>query len=557
MKKKLLLLPLVLVACTEQKVEQADSGMRSSAVAVSSMPIGIPNPPFGLTEGQPASGPVSTSPPSGTVTGPATFKLSGNIGSLSFTGNGSASSWIYVTSANPSSPATIGSLNISGSYIILDGLKFGPNWTNLKEGAHHIAVRNSEFFGNQSGGGFGFGSWSYTGSASLSYVVFDHNNVHDIGNVNATNDQDAHCTSANGSVDHLWVTNNTFTKCSGDSIQVESQPGRRAKVHHIYFGKNTSSGHRQSGGWVKNATDVVFSQNVTHDIKASSGGPGQCYGLQDNGDNLWFIFNEGYNCTLGVFLGSNNVGGTSGKVYILGNYLHDLRTGTNEYDSGGVSARNCGPLVIASNTFKGLAANGVNTLCGSTTVSSNLFTGIAGKSLYTTGSMTASNNLYQSGATFSGTTAGSNAVTGDAKVDSSGRLQSGSPAIDKGVVNAAYSTFQSLYGISIAVDRDGNTRSGTWDIGADEFGGIGPTPTPTPTPTNEPTPPIPTPTPTVSPTPGPTPTPVPTPTPAPGTGPEVVSSTCGSKMTKTPEGNTTKLTFKWSWFAGTCTVIVK
>lgn len=74
---------------------------------------------------------------------------------------------------------------------------------------------------------------------------------------------------------------------------------------------------------------------------------------------------------------------------------------------------------------------------------------------------------------------------------------------------------------------------------------VTPTPTPFPTPTNEPTPP------------GPTPTPVPTPTPAPGTGPEVVSSTCGSKMTKTSEGDTTKLSFKWSWFAGTCVVVVK
>lgn len=85
-------------------------------------------------------------------------------------------------------------------------------------------------------------------------------------------------------------------------------------------------------------------------------------------------------------------------------------------------------------------------------------------------------------------------------------------------------------------------------------GSGGPTPTPTPSPTVSPTVP-----PTVPPTtpPSPSPSPSPSPTPAPGTGPEVVSSTCGSKMTKTLEGDTTKLSFKWSWFAGTCVVVVK
>ena len=46
-------------------------------------------------------------------------------------------------------------------------------------------------------------------------------------------------------------------------------------------------------------------------------------------------------------------------------------------------------------------------------------------------------------------------------------LQSGSPAKDAGTVSSVYATFQSLYGVSIAKDRNQTLRPvGTWDIGA-------------------------------------------------------------------------------------------
>ena len=69
-------------------------------------PAGIPPPPFGINEGQPASGPVLTSVPAGTITGPATYRLSGNVGTIRFTAKGTAAAWIYVTSADPNNPAT-------------------------------------------------------------------------------------------------------------------------------------------------------------------------------------------------------------------------------------------------------------------------------------------------------------------------------------------------------------------------------------------------------------------------------------------------------------------
>jgi hypothetical protein len=51
-------------------------------------------------------------------------------------------------------------------------------------------------------------------------------------------------------------------------------------------------------------------------------------------------------------------------------------------------------------------------------------------------------------------------------------LQSASPAIDtgtsSGVVQQVFDTFQTLYGIDIRNDIEGNPRIGAWDIGAYE-----------------------------------------------------------------------------------------
>jgi hypothetical protein len=428
----------------------------------------------------------------GTVAGNRVVVLDGQINTdLAFTASGSAAAPVFVTSRTPATPARLtGAVEGRGAYVIYDHLWFGPQNSGdsdfgfyVPEGAHHVALRNSELTGNLNlSGGVGLGSWGYTGGASASNVVIDNNYIHDLGNLSSASDEDAHCVTVNGSGDHLWVTNNRLERCSGDAIQIEAQAGRRAAIHHVYYGKNSAGFNRQSGGWVKNATDVIFSQNVAHDSTANSGGPGACYGFQYDAEQVWFLFNEGYRCNIGIaILGFETTAGQN--AYIVGNLLHDIQAPTtNPYDAGAMVIRGGTNVSVVNNTMYNVDS-GVNMPPGTKNIYyyNNI---IANRlkantyDLYTEGPVTtvdARNNIFGANARFTGTTKGTNAFLGDPAFTNPDaldfHLRVGSPAIDTGLVSSVYAAFQSRYGLTASVDFDGVSRPvrGGWDIGALEM----------------------------------------------------------------------------------------
>jgi hypothetical protein len=134
------------------------------------------------------------------------------------------------------------------------------------------------------------------------------------------------------------------------------------------------------------------------------------------------------------------------------------------FRSGGVAA-------AVNNTFRNVGANAINVLPSQAlTVTNNVFAGTGGKSLYSEGTITSDHNLFAPGATFFGTNSGSTPISADPQFISATdpHLRTTSPGVDKGVAAAVYTTFQTRYGISIAVDREGNSRLVPFDIGAYE-----------------------------------------------------------------------------------------
>ena len=493
-------------------------------------PIGVPAPSFGLDESAPAmpnpwnavvsgwyyvcpscAGATDNSNPNGypakarqTIPSPlgagSTVIVSGQVDTdESFTGNGSASAPIFIRGVDyPSRPKLTGAQTVSGSYVILENIHWGPAnaadgdfGVSVYEGNHHIAIRDCELSGNLNrSGGIGLGSWDYGGSQSLSNVVVNNCSVHDIGDVAASNDQDAHCITVNGSVDHLWVTYNTLARCSGDGMQVEAQQGRRDKIHHVYFAKNTSHHHRQTGAWIKHATDVIFSQNVMHDFSPNSGGSGAGTGFQYGPEQVWLLFNETYNAPAGIAMVSNDPPGDGLYQYAIGNVIHDIHgpANANPYDQGAIIVRGGTHVSLVNNTIDRFDS-GINVLPGmdnvsivNNIVSNRAVSGSDDNDLYVEGStVVLGANLFfnSSGYRFNlnGSTSTSppgqcqGCTTGDPLFLNSSaadyRLQAGSAAINAGASSDVYAAFQTRYGISIAVDADGKSRpAGAWDVGA-------------------------------------------------------------------------------------------
>ena len=498
-------------------------------------PLGIPVPGFGITQTAPAtpaswtaettgfyyvdskSG-CSDSRSMGTPSAPrcsipsnlpagAVVEVHGTLGGNDFSWTGTADKPIFIRGQNASNRPTITGTwsTSSASYVILENLKFAPSGSSppalfLSEGTHHVAVRDSEWSGTTSnaGGGIGIGQWSYSGSATANNIVLKGVNIHDLGDINAGGDRDAHCITVNGSVNNLWVVDSTTSRCEGDAIQIEGQHDRGiSKIHHIYYARNVASNHKQSGGWIKHATDVVFSQNEVYGIARSSSSEGQCMGAQYEPQNVWFIFNKLHDCAMGIFIGSDDGSGDGQDAYIIGNLIYNVHSSdpTNVYNAGAISARSFANIYAFNNTIwdcdggvnsppAGINWRIFNNLIAGRTVSSG-----SEINLENAGSSTIDNNLFfrsggikivWSGSSYSTASFGgkcTSCLSSDpllvAPASLSFGLTANSPAINKGVSSTVYATYQSKFGVSINYDYVGATRpNGAYDLGAFEYGGV-------------------------------------------------------------------------------------
>jgi hypothetical protein len=110
----------------------------------------------------------------------------------------------------------------------------------------------------------------------LSDIVLLRLDVHDNGDVSSPVDQDVHgvgvyrSSSASGSISNVWLLDSTLSGNSGDGIQINGNSLGHERCHHIYVGRNEAFGNKQTGFWTKQASDVVFSENLSHDHRQNS-----------------------------------------------------------------------------------------------------------------------------------------------------------------------------------------------------------------------------------------------------------------------------------------------
>jgi len=360
----------VRVAVPEQRapVVQARGG-----VAVWQPPLGLPAPSFGLAQTAPAPPDPWSSPtagfyyvdatqgdasdlanPFGTPAKPRltipTLLPAGSVVELhgfydrphsspnTIVAQGTASRPVFIRGASPADrPVVRRNWEVQGTYLILENLEFGPQGATatgslvVRAPSSHVAIRQCALHGTPSGGGLGIVSWS-DGRTRTDNVLVYNNSIHDNGDVNATFDQDVHGIGVGNYVDHVWILDNEMYRNSGDGIQINAGTGLEATTHHIYVGRNVSHHNKQTGFWVKQATDVIFSQNLAYAHRPGNSSLGQCMGGQYSPERVWWIFNHVHDCEYGIALMSDD-GTRETHSYLIGNVIHNIHRTTIRNDA--------------------------------------------------------------------------------------------------------------------------------------------------------------------------------------------------------------------------------
>lgn len=496
-------------------------------------PIGIPRPPFGIDE----QAPPLPNPWNSNVPGFYYVKSGGTNSGNGYPGNpratvpspipagsvvviegtyttnheanpirpqGTASQPVFIRGLSNTNRATITQKwDVIGSYYIIEYIN--GLWANssgngkLVIDGDHGVVRHGDFRGDT---GTGIGGVHPGGQ----YMVIWNNYIHDAGDVNANFDQDNHCITVGGGTSYVWILDNEIARCSGDGLQIN---GSLSGTHHIYFGRNRSHSHKQTGMWSKTATDVIFSQNTVYNIRPSNSSGGGCTGAQYGPDYVWWLFNRLYNCESGIRVeGDSGMGASRPRHFFIGNLIYDITdSGTpdpgNPHASGAIVLRGGYEKYIVNNTLWNYQAGIMSPAGGFLKMENNILgarNNPQGRDIYielsaTANASTLRHSLFWSspvritwGSGSSGpvytleqfqslTGKGENSATLDPRfVNAAAKdfhLQPASPAIDRGLLSEFYALFQSRYGIDLAKDIEGSPRpiGGAYDAGAYEYGG--------------------------------------------------------------------------------------
>lgn len=324
-------------------------------------PLGIPAPPFGITETvsptpDPWSAPtpgfyyVDESHPSATDSGnlqgspslprrtipselPAgavvelhgTYRFS-HRSPRGIRASGTASRPVFIRGKSARERPRISSRwEIEGSYFVLEHLEFAleepTKGALLVRAADHGVLRHSDVHGNLEGGGVVVIGSDRVPSA---YIVIYDTTIHDNGDRMARFDQDIHGIVVGSRVDHLWVVDNELYRNSGDGIQINAGRAQQATTHHVYVGRNVAHENKQTGFWTKQAVDVIFSENLSYSHRRSNSSSGQGMGFQYAPERVWFLYNHIHDCEYGIAAGSDNGQGFGRDVYLIGNVIHDI-----------------------------------------------------------------------------------------------------------------------------------------------------------------------------------------------------------------------------------------
>lgn len=504
--------------------------------------VGIPAPSFGITETAGAAncfvnptfvGATDSNNPKGTATQPRltipstlaagdVCEVQGAItlpSSTTITLEGTQEAPAIIKGVN--TPVLTGAqsqVNFAGQYFIVEGLKFVNTRIRLAPpgggDVHHAVLRKNELTGWGGSGSTNVIGLNTPGNGSRDVVIYQ-NEIHDNGSL--TGDGDIHAFKVGGDslASRVWYLENNVYRNGGDAIQVGSVTAVEPWPNHIYIGKNVCHEDRENCVDVKQARDVVISQNTMYGYKESGSAHGEAVVVHDGAQRVWVINNTIRDSRIGV-IGT----GMTDDLFILGNVIHgivhdpvaDASFTPNSIGTDGASIHVRGladgkTAWIANNTIyrsdRGIHCADAAQAC---MIQNNVVYGLKYDSTHygfantaSHSASTISNNLMKSGGTETRVQIGSTRYTSLAAytgafakcvgcvegdpvfvnpTEADFRLGTGSSALGAADSEVdAYGMFLARYNVDIRYDRNGNPRPGTgWDMGAYQTGEGGPPP---------------------------------------------------------------------------------
>jgi len=448
--------------------------------------------------------------------------------------------WVKGRDSN-TMPTVPGSIRLyDSSYVFIENINFDGGTggaISLVGDSHHIAIRDSRITNRAqpNGASSGISILPDTGDVIENIVIYD-NHFERLGDWTVTEDIDFHGVTpslwgrdSSTELRNLWILNNYCIYLSGDCVQVNAGnwPESYKYLHHVYIGHNESGQNRQTGFWIKQASDVIISQNKAYGSVGNGGAnAGGSAGFQYDKHNLWIIFNEFYDTIFGIRQSDTGTSVTGNDVYIIGNLMYNIHPApqntsydpTNPWHEGAAIALWHGALdrFIVDNTIY-QTYDGINAIFnGGITMHGNI---ISQKDDHPrshffqfdhparNNNVTINNNYFNDDNTESYFAWWNNGSTLDSmsrvqtnsgqcdnclvSIGSDGsddfinptinsqtrnfNLKPGSPAANSSTKHSAYDTFEQLYGLNIYVDFNGNSRHPTKpSMGAFEFSTVVP-----------------------------------------------------------------------------------
>jgi hypothetical protein len=396
---------------------------------------------------------------------------------------------------------TSGALYFNVQYFIIENIRReSPIYFRsfVDRPSHHVAARNCEV--TRTSTGVSAACWD--AGEPVHHMVAYNNYVHldnfDPNGPDFPEDDEGGVHISDKSED-VWIVDNYLHTIKGDAVGAGHAANYTAKRY--YVGRNVMHTCGENAIDLKEVDTVIISQNLMYNFRGwSSGSDGTGavfhYGPTYSPMNVWFIFNEVFECTdKGIQAG----GDQEHPVYLIGNVVHDVHNTTST--GRAFATWGCREVYFVNNVFYNVD-NGIQWGTQGTSpylfFAGNIVSNVApgGYHLYVEASGQQQNaditdSIFQQpggnavirwgGASYtvaqwqgvSGKGAG--CMDADPRfVNPSAlnfRLQASSSAIDHTGEDGVYALFSSLFGLDIRRDFAGRPRprGPAWDIGAHEY----------------------------------------------------------------------------------------